>query len=116
MVREVVRQRELNSRARVGQYQISRYVMMDHLMVQSIIDKYISLKFEHLAKGDILREQYTGEVRLILRNYSKAKYSGTSSVYDIIIASTGWRITPELIQMIEDRVRLDPNYYNLLER
>lgn len=112
--RELVRQLELNDISKVGEYYINKYTKLDPMMIQAIIDKYIALKFEHLARGAIFREQYTGEVRLILKQYARYKYCGEHSKYDLVVISTGWRIQPELIEMIEEKAKLNPNYYDLL--
>lgn len=108
MEREIIRQSELNKN--MDKYWLKDGTELDPLLVQAIIDKYISLKFHHLLQGHIIREDYTGEVRLIVRRYTQAQYVGAGSQYDVIVSSTGWRISKELVDIIDEEVARDPKY------
>lgn len=109
-MRQIIRQQELNDLSIVGDYYLDNYTKLEPIMIQSIIDKYIELKFEHLMNGDIIREDHTGEVRMILRRYTKAKYY--ENQYDIIVASTGEKLAPELKERIFQEAQGDPTYYD----
>lgn len=118
MKRKVIRQQQLNEFSEVGEYYLDDHSQLEPLLVQSIIDKYISLKAKHLASGDIVREDGTGEVRLILRRnkkfYVESDEDGNSTNYDLFICSTGWRVDIDVVNKIIDRIQNDEDYYNLL--